>query len=457
MFEEVSSVHFVGIGGIGISALAKFFVRRGCRVSGSDITPSGITEELSVIGVEIKLGHAVEHLPESLDVLVYSPAVPEGNVERATGRERGVRELSYPEALGELSRGYSTIAVCGTNGKSTTTAMLGLILAEAGYDPTVIVGTKVPAFPDGNFRMGKGRFLVLEACEYREHFLHLSPEMIIVTNVEEDHLDYFRDLAHIREAFQKFLHKLQGKGMVIWNASDPGSRTLEIGRGISYGFGTSASYLGRSRRLESGRQLFEVLRAEGDGEFLGDLTLYVPGSFNVMNALAAASAALELGVPFETIHRALENFQGVWRRFEHVGVWKGADVFSDYGHHPTAIAATLAAAREFFPHRRLVLCFQPHQHARTKTLFNGFVEALAGADVLMVSEIYEVAGRTEEHDVSSRDLVEAINKAHPGKDARYARDFQEAESILRDVVQPGDVLILQGAGDIDDLARKLVG
>jgi UDP-N-acetylmuramate--alanine ligase len=455
MFEGVASVHFVGIGGIGVSALAKFFVRRGCRVSGSDITPSSITEELSALRVTIKLGHAVEHLPESLDLLVYSPAVPEGNVERAAARERGIRELSYPEALGELSRGYSTIAVCGTNGKSTTTAMLGLILVEAGYDPTIIVGAKVPAFPDGNFRMGKGRFLVVEACEYREHFFQLSPEMIVVTNIEEDHLDYFRDLAHIRDAFQKFVGKLQGTGMVVWNANDAESRRLELGRGVSYGFETVAEYIARGRRMEKDRQTCDVFRADGLEERLGELSLHVPGQFNLMNALAAGAAASELGIPFETIRRVLENFRGVWRRFEHLGVWKGADLFSDYGHHPTAIAATLSAAREFFPSRRLVLCFQPHQHARTKTLFAGFVEAVAGADVLILPEIYEVAGRDESHDVSSRDLVEAVNRAHPGKDAQYARDLAHAESMLRDLVEPGDVLLLQGAGDIDELARRL--
>jgi UDP-N-acetylmuramate--alanine ligase len=434
MFEGVTKVHFVGIGGIGISALAKFFVRRGASVTGSDLVSSSLTQELEAMGVLVRLGHAVENVPDGVDLLVYSPAVSDSNVERSVARERGVRELSYPEALGELSREYSTIAVCGTNGKSTTTAMLGAILVEAGYDPTVIVGTKVPSFPDGNLRMGKGRFLVVEACEYREHFLHLNPEMIVVTNIEEDHLDYFRDLDHIREAFQTFVDKLRGKGLVIWNASDPQSKKLSVDRGVTFGDGVEADYDATSIPLR----------------------MRIPGRFNVMNALAAYAAARELGVPDETCTHVLESFTGVWRRFERVGEWKGADVFSDYGHHPTAVASTVDAARAFFPQRRIVLCFQPHQHARTKTLFDGFVKALAHADALVVPEIYDVAGREEVRDVSSKDLVEKINATHPGKDARYAKDLDDAEAQLRDIVQPGDVLIFQGAGDIDTLARRMV-
>ncbi len=434
MFEDIRKVHFVGIGGIGASALAKFFARRGAMVSGSDVVASGITDELEKIGVDIRLGHSVDHVPDALDLLIYSPAVQETNVERVAGQERGVRELSYPQALGELSKDYSTIAVCGTNGKSTTTAMLGSILVEAGYDPTVIVGTKVPGFPDGNLRMGSGRFLVVEACEYREHFLHLEPEMIVVTNIEADHLDYFRDLDHIRGAFQAFVDKLRGKGLTVWNKNDAESGKLTVDRGITFGDHVGADY----------------------DTSMVPMKLMIPGRFNVMNALAAFAAATELGVPEALSLRVLKQFPGAWRRFERVGVWKGADVFSDYGHHPTAITGTLQAARDFFPGRRIVLCFQPHQHARTKSLFDDFVRALGNADVLVMPEIYEVTGRTETHDVSSKDLVEAVNQAFPGKSARYAKDLDDAETQLRDLVQPTDVILIQGAGDVDELARRLV-
>ncbi|MBI1908282.1 UDP-N-acetylmuramate--L-alanine ligase [Candidatus Uhrbacteria bacterium] len=455
MFEGLKSIHFVGIGGIGTSALAKFFVHRGLRVSGSDLQVSDTTEECRRMGMKIFSGHAVGNVGEGVECVIYSPAVLETNPEREEAKRCGIPQMSYPEALGELSKEYSTIAVCGTNGKSTTTAMLGRILVEAGYDPTVIVGTKVPDFPDGNLRMGKGRFFLLEACEYREHFLHLHPEMIVLTNIEADHLDYFRDLAHICATFQAFANKLAGKGMLVWNGGDPTSRELRKGTAVSYGYGTDADYAGFDRKAESGRQRFSLRRSTPEEE-LGSISLSVPGLFNVQNALAAAVAAMELGVPVETVRHALETFPGVWRRFERVGTWHEAKVISDYGHHPTAIAQTLAGAREFFPGRRIILCFQPHQHARTKALFDRFVDAIAQADVSVVLEIYAVAGRTESDDVSSKDLVRAIHSRFLSAASHYTPDLDHAESVLRDLVRPGDVLIVQGAGDVDTLARRLV-
>lgn len=452
MFEGVNHVHCIGIGGIGVSALAKWFSHRGVTVSGSDKQPSLITRELEALGVVVVIGSS--ELPPGTELVVYSPAVPETDPERQAAAARGVRQLSYPQALGELSRSYSTIAVSGTNGKSTTTAMLGLILEAAGYDPTVIVGSRVPGFAQGNFRPGAGRFLVVEACEYREHMLDLSPEMIVLTNIEADHLDYYRDLGHIRDAFQKFVDKLQGKGMVVTNADDAMSRTLQMDRRVTFGL-TDADVQGANRQLHAGAQSIRVHQKQPSVD-LGELRLSVPGVFNVMNALAAAAAALELGVPFETIQLTLRDFGGIWRRFERVGVMNGADVISDYGHHPTAIRGTIQAAHEFFPGRRIVLCFQPHQHERTKTLFGDFVEALQGADVVIVPEIYGVLGRTDDNTISSRDLVDAVRQRQPSFWISFAADLSDAERQLRAAIQPNDVVIIQGAGDVDAVARSLV-
>jgi UDP-N-acetylmuramate--alanine ligase len=445
MFEDLSRVHFVGIGGIGMSAVAKWMLHKEIKVTGSDMHASAITHDLALRGAKFFSGHSVENLSEDVQLLVYSPAVPEDNIERALARERGVRELSYPELLGEISKTFSTIVVTGTNGKSTTTAMLGLILEAAGYDPTVLVGSLVPGFKDGNLRMGKGRFFVVEGCEYKANMLHLEPEMIVLTNIEEDHLDFYRDLAHIQETFQSFVDKLKGQGMIVVNGDDEASKALNIMRPITYG--ADGAYKLISRRTEPGRQIVESNH--------GELELQIPGAFNAHNALAALAAAMELGVPFETCARALKEFAGTWRRFERVGTWHGADIISDYAHHPTGVRETLKAAREFFPHRRILLCFQPHQHNRTKELFDGFVEALRGADGLVVTEIYDVAGRNEDSDVSGNDLVEAIHKIDAAKDVRYAKDFASAKSELRDMVKPGDVLIVMGAGDVDEVAREL--
>ncbi len=457
MLEGVQKIHVIGVGGIGISAVAKLLLSRGKKVTGSDLHVSAITKAVEKAGGKIFSGHAASNVADDTELILYSPAVQETNVERQRAKEFDIPQMSYPEFLGELSKEYSTIVVTGTNGKSTTTAMLGLMLEAAGYDPTVIVGSLVPSFPMGNLRLGKGRFFVVEGCEYRAHMMHLHPEMIVLTNIEEDHLDYYRDLAHIRETFQTFVEKLKGKGLLIRNANDPESTKIKTDRDVTFGYKSKSDYVARNRKIETGSQSFSLFRLGDKEEMIGRVDLKIPGLFNVMNATAAIAGALELGVPFETCAAVLKNFTGIWRRFERVGVWKGADVISDYGHHPTAIRDTVEAAREFFPGRRIVLCFQPHQHSRTKELLDQFVETVHDADVIVVPEIYKVVGRTEkeEKEVSSRDIVDRIKKKDPAKEIHYAKDLKDAEKILRDLVKPADVLIIQGAGDVDDLARKI--
>ncbi len=235
MIDTVRFVHGIGISGIGMSAAAKWFVARGAKVSGSDIESGPIVEDLARHGIKTFSGHAAEQVPAETELVFFSSAVPETNPERVEARRRGIPEMSYAEWLGALTKQYSSIVVCGTNGKSTTTALLGKILEAAGYDPTVVVGAFVPGWKEGNLRMGKGRFLVVEGCEYKENFLHLEPEMIVLTNVEEDHLDYFRDLAHIHEAFQTFLNKLQGKGMAVVNAEERETQKRSLPRNVSFG------------------------------------------------------------------------------------------------------------------------------------------------------------------------------------------------------------------------------
>lgn len=448
MFEKYKHVHFVGIGGIGMSALAKWFLHEGVQVSGSDLVMTNLTKDLEQRRAQIFSGQSAENISDTVDLVIYSPAVPETNTERQRALELGIEQKTNFEMLGEISKDFSTIVVTGTNGKSTTTAMLGLILQEAGYDPTVLVGSLVPGFKDGNFRHGKSRFFVVEGCEYRANMTLLEPEMIVLTNIEEDHLDYYRDLNHIKETFQSFVDKLQGKGLIMLNGDDQVSVSLKTNRSVRYASkDSSATYHVLTRTVEGGKQMVKTNH--------GDLVLQVPGSFNVMNALAAMGAAMEIGVPFETCARALSTFTGIWRRFERLGTWQGADVISDYAHHPTAIRETITAAKEFFPERRLVLYFQPHHHNRTKELFEGFVETLSGADVLIVNEIYDVAGRNEDHDVSSRELVEKIQQLNPNKTALYVAGFDEAKIEIESVIKEQDVLLIMGAGDIDTFARKL--
>ena len=455
MLLEKNHFHFVGIGGIGMSALAKFLIAQGKHVSGSDAFASDTVLELKNKGVKISIGHESVNVSMETEVLIFSSAVPSENIERVTARDRNISEVSYAQFLGEVSKGFSTIVVTGTHGKSTTTALLGLMLEAAGYDPTVLVGSFVPTFPEKNLRIGKGRFFVVEGCEYQANMLNLHPEMIVLTNIEEDHLDYYRDINHIRETFQVFADKLIGKGMIVLNAMDEQSMKLKVERPITYAIDAAADYKGTDRLTESGQQTISVSRKEDVNHLLGCMKLIIPGAHNVMNALAATAAAMELGVPFETCVRVMETFPGIWRRFERVGSWHEADVISDYGHHPTAVEKTIAAAREFFPGRRIILCFQPHQHSRTKSLFNGFVDVLQLADETIVAEIYDVAGRNEEHEMSSRLIVEKIKKEHPDAHVIFSQNFDDVKSALELIVRSNDVLIVMGAGDIDSVARDL--
>lgn len=420
----------IGIGGIGMSALAKLFLLNGKQVSGSDLHSSDITRDLEKRGVTFHEGHDSAFVPTETELVVYSPAVQNSNVEFERALEFGIPILSYADALGELSKQYSTIVVTGTHGKSTTTAMLGLILEAAGYDPTVILGSFVPSFEHGNLRVGKSRFLVIEGCEHQANILKLHPEMIVLTCIEADHLDFYKTLENVKQTFQKFVDQLGGNRLVVVNADDSISRELKIQNPIQY---------------------------SSNSDIYKNLKLQVPGTFNRYNATAATIAAMELGVPFEICQKTLESFKGIWRRFERVGTWNGCEVISDYGHHPTAVRVTLSAAREVFPNKKIILCFQPHQHSRTEMLFDNFVDALSFADALVLPEIYRVEGRTEDETVSSKDLVQKIQDRNFGLPVHYAADFLEAEQKLAMLIKnmPDSVVIIQGAGNIDDLARLL--
>ncbi len=457
-------MHLVGVGGIGVSAAAKLLKYFGAEVSGSDLRPNEATAELRAAGIPVAFGHAAANVPAAIDLLVHSDAVPESNPERVEARRRGVRELSYFAFLGEFSAGRRTVAVSGTNGKSTTTALLGLMLERAGLDPTVIVGSKVNGWPDRNLRYGQSDLFVVEACEHHANMLRLSPRVIVLTNIEEDHLDYYRDLAHIRETFQAYIERLPPDGKLILNADDHVCfhELRPTAPFVTYGLGAPADYAARVLSVGPAGQEFRLLHGGAAEEDLGICTLPLPGLFNVHNALAAAAAALQLGATPESVRAALSGFTGLWRRFERLGDFRGCTVVSDYGHHPAAIRETLAGARQAFPRSRIVLVFQPHQRHRTRVLFNEFVAACDGADLLVLPEIFDVAGRerAEDSGISSADLASAVRE----RDAEHGRKrgvffratLAETEALLHERAAPDDLLLLMGAGDIHALARSLV-
>ncbi|TAK04726.1 UDP-N-acetylmuramate--L-alanine ligase [Patescibacteria group bacterium] len=463
---SLKRVHCVGIGGIGMSAIAKYLKVKGVTVTGSDSAHSEITHELIALGIPVAVPYAQSGVPRMADLLIYSEAVPTENPDREAAKSRDVPERSGGEFLGILSAGMKTVAIAGTNGKSTTTAMVGLILEAAGVDPTIIVGSKVPSLPMGNVRVGASEWLVLEADEYRAKFLQYAPYLAAITNIEADHFDFYSGIDEITKAFQQFIEHVPESGIVILNADDPISRDdLQLTvPPVTYGFNGSASLVAEDIVVQAGRQRFKVRHTEGHGKVLGEITLRIPGCFNVMNALCATAVGLSLGVRFDVIADTLGRFPGIWRRFEYVGkvpqrVLPAREpdrpvVISDYGHHPTAITGTIAAAREFYPGRRIVLLFQPHQHTRTARLFDQFAAALRHPDVAVISDVYAVSGREEGETVSSADLAAAANRE--GAQALYGGDVDASAQTLRSHLRPGDVVIVMGAGNVDRVARELV-
>ncbi len=449
-------VHILGIGGIGVSAIAKILHAGGVRVTGSDAAASLITDELSLRGISVVIGHIAENLPSDVDAVVYSGAVPADNVERVAATDREVPQFSYSEALGALSRTRRTIAISGTHGKSTTTSMLGSILIHAGLDPLIIVGTRVAAFSDGNVHLGRGDFCVVEACEHEAQMMRLVPERIIVTNLEPDHLDYYGSFENLIETFKKYVARVPADHCVA-NADDKAVMSL-FGNDGAAGPRTIGAKAGMlrcvSRRTDTGVQRVQIEDAETGSQF--ELALRIPGAFNVLNALCALEMARSIGIGLELAIEALEQFPGSWRRFERVGTFHDAPVISDYGHHPTAVRETIRAAREFFPGRRIFLVYQPHQHHRTEALYKDFVDALQESDALVLCEIYDVVGR--EHGssaASAHGIIDELSARDADKPLWYAQSLSDAVEYVRSNVEPNDILLVMGAGDIYKIADML--
>jgi UDP-N-acetylmuramate--alanine ligase len=427
-------IYLIGIGGIGVSALAQYYLSKGYEVSGSDLVASEITDLAGKRGVKVIIGNSAENIQADFDLVVHSPAVKSDNIEFKKAKELGIKTISYPEALGELTKEYYTIAVAGAHGKSTTTAMIALALAEAGLDPTVIVGTLVKEFGGSNFRAGESKFLVIEACEYDASFLSYQPKIIVVTNVDKEHLDYFKSFANVKKAFKDFVLKLPDDGFFISNKDDKFS--LKFSK-VKF---TIKNYF--LRQKESGK-LKKILK--------------VPGKHNISNALAVLQVARILAIPDRITFSALSKFKGTWRRFEIKegnANGKKITVISDYAHHPNEISATLKAIEEKYKNKRIFCIFQPHQHQRTFYLFSDFVKVFRSAkiDDIILTDIYDVAGReTEEinREVSSEKLSKKIDK----KNVSYL-PMEALKGYIKENIKSGDVLVIMGAGDIYKLADK---
>jgi UDP-N-acetylmuramate--alanine ligase len=454
-----TAVHFVGVGGIGMSGLAELLANLGYRVSGSDLRAPDETigRLVSRFGVTVHRGHAARHVGEA-DVVVYSAAVMPDNPELLEAARRGIPVIPRAELLGELMRLRTSIAVSGSHGKTTTTSMTAFVLEQAGLDPTAVIGGRLNAF-GSNARLGRGEFLVAEADESDRSFLLLWPTIAIVTNLDDEHLDRYAGMEALREAFTQFANRVPFYGRVIACADDPHVRAILprlTRRVLTYGLSSEdADVVGADVDLGTfGGRCAVHARTAGGLQPLGTLELAVPGRHNLLNALAAIAAAGRVGVPFERAAEALSRFAGAERRFDRRGEAGGVLVVDDYGHHPTEIAAVLAAARTALPGRRRVVAFQPHRYSRTARLLEAFGPSLREADLVVLTDIY-AAGEAPIPGITAGALGDAIGRA-TGRPVQVASTLDEALETLVGLAQPGDVIITLGAGSIGALADRLL-
>lgn len=454
MFKRFQHIHFVGIGGIGMSGIAEVLANLNFRVSGSDQKKSEVTAHLEELGVEVSEGHAAENVGDA-HVVVRSTAVREDNPEIIEARRRSIPVIPRAEMLAELMRMKPhTVAVAGSHGKTTTTSMVATVLGIAGLDPTFVIGGIVRTYR-ANARLGKSQLMVVEADESDRSFLMLTPTIAVVTNIDREHMDYYHDMEDVRKCFADFVNKVPFYGAAVLCLDDPHVQAVipkVERRRVTYGLSAQADISAHDINYDNSfGSSFSVLRGV---DVLGKVTLRVPGKHNVYNSLAAIAVGLELDVPFDTIAHALAEFSGADRRFQFKGEEAGITVVDDYGHHPTEVKATLAAARIGAPNRRIVVLFQPHRYSRTNDLMDEFASAFNNADVLFVSDIY-AASETPIDGVNAEVLTGRI-KSYGHKNADYIGAIENAPAALREVVREGDLVITLGAGSVNRVGDQLL-
>jgi UDP-N-acetylmuramate--alanine ligase len=452
-FETPIHVHFIGIGGISMSGLAEILLKEGFTISGSDNKESALTDHLEQMGAKVFYGQKASNIIPGIDVVVYTAAIHPDNEEYAEAVRQKLPMLTRAELLGQLMTNYDMpIAISGTHGKTTTTSMLSHILLAGELDPTISVGGILKAI-GGNIRVGDSEYFVTEACEYTNSFLHFFPKIGVILNIDEDHLDFFKDLADIRNSFHRFAKLLPKDGTLVINDNIPDLEEITADldcRVIRYGNDSSLDYSATNiLHDKKGEASFDLIKS---GEFIDRISLSVNGDHNVSNALSAIAVADLLGVPFSKIKEGLKSFHGTDRRFEYKGEVNGFTIIDDYAHHPTEINATLTAAKEY-PHKEVWCIFQPHTYTRTKALFPEFVDALTHADHVILADIY-AARETDTLGMSSEMIAEELKKK--GCDAYYFPSFKEIESFCLDRCQKGDVLITMGAGNVVNIGENLL-
>ena len=452
--SEYRRVHCIGIGGIGLSAVAEIFMSRGFEVSGSDMRESEITENLMAKGAKVFLGHRSKNV-EDVDIVVYTVAVGDDNPELVRARELGIPTITRAQALGALMREYEkSIAISGTHGKTTTTSMISLILKDSDREPTILVGGNLDEI-GGNCYVGGREYFVTEACEYRDSFLELQPNIEIILNIDSDHLDYFENVEHIARSFEKFSRLVPENGVVIAYDANPFVRSIIEGlpNAITFGLSGDNDYYASNISFDAeGMPGFDVNHG---GEKLGSINLSVPGEHNILNALAAFACAHIMGVDVQDIVNTLNNYHGIHRRFDILGRTRtNIKIIDDYAHHPTEIKATLSAVKNM-KHEKLWCLFQPHTYTRTMALMDDFATAFDNADAIVLAEIY-AAREKNIYKISSRTLAQKILEHTPDKEIYYIEDFQEMANFVYKNSGDGDLVLTMGAGDIYKVGEMIL-
>lgn len=455
--ESISNykrIHCLGIGGIGLSAVAEILQNNGHIVSGTDLNETDVTRHLESVGIRVVYEHRADNV-DGVDAVVYSAAVSAEKPEMVRAKELGIPCFSRAEVLGMIMEHYkNSVAICGTHGKTTVTSMTSLILRNAKYKPTILVGGNLDEI-NGNVEIGENEYFVTEACEYMDSFLHLRPRIGVLLNIDSDHLDYFKDIDHIVSSFDKFAQLVPASGTIIAYDANPFVNQVirDLDNVVTFGLSENCDYYAANIQFnEEGMPAFDVCH---DGQLLSRVQLAVPGEHNILNALAAFTCACALGVEPQLTKETLERYHGTQRRFDIVGTTaKGVKIVDDYAHHPTEIKATLSAS-ENVPHNKLWCIFQPHTYTRTIALFDEFAEAFEKADKLILAEIY-AAREKNIYKISSAQLAEKIKETHPHKEVLFMEDFAAIADYVDDQAQRGDMVITMGAGDIYKVGEMLL-
>ncbi len=462
---KVNDIYFIGIGGIMMSALAKYFAAQGKAVAGSDRDKTEITQQLSN-RLKVFYGHSAKHITKDYDLVIYTTAIDKNNEELSKAYKLGIPVLTVFEVLGMLSQNKKSIAISGMHGKSTTTAMIGRIFERAKLDPTVFIGSQVKEW-QGNLRIGKSEYFISEACEYKDNFLNFYPWMGVVTNIEAEHLDYFKNLNGVLRSFKQFSTQIQQGGYLVFNADSRHAEKVANsyqGRKLSFGLEKQADFMAvdiqQSDKIYFTLKTARAWRAYDNQQ----IELQIAGKFNVYNALSAIASAALAGINVEAIQRALSSFESIWRRFEQRGIKSGLVFYDDYAHHPTEIKATLELAQQKFKGRNWWLVYQPHLYSRTYDFLDDFVTVLNKAPNLILAPIYP-AREENKWDISSRDIVEKINVNYQRENkalfigSHYESDKKDNYKKIRDYLKQntnkGDVVITMGAGDVDLLIDEM--